>query len=386
MAAALQPFALDVSAAALDDLRERLRRTRLPGEPARAGWSYGTSRAYLEALVRYWRDDYDWRAVERRLNRFPHFLATVGGHRIHLIHERGSGADPLPLVLTHGWPGSFVEFEAVIEPLAHPERFGGRAEDAFDVIVPTLPGYGWSSAPAEPMTTREMAALWHALITSGLGYARYVAQGGDWGSLVTSWLGVDFPESVAAIHVNMMGLRPWLGEGSRPLSPAEKAWVARAQEVLRRETGYQAIQGTKPQTLAYAVTDSPAGLAAWIVEKFHGWTDPGAPEPPFPMETLVTNVMTYWLTGCANTSFWLYTAARRRKEGMSVARDERVRVPTAFLAAPRDLFPPPPDEWVRRVYDVVRRTDAPGGGHFFALECPDAFVADVREAFRPARS
>ncbi|HXH84405.1 MAG TPA: epoxide hydrolase, partial [Candidatus Tectomicrobia bacterium] len=276
----VEPFVLDVPQAALDDLRERLARTRLPGAPRDADWGYGANLDYVRRLVRYWLEEYDWRAVERRLNRFTHAIARVGEHRIHVIHERGSGPAPLPLVLTHGWPGSFVEFEAVVEPLAHPERFGGSVDDAFDVVVPTLPGYGWSSAPPEPMTTREMAAVWDALMTSVLRYPRYVAQGGDWGSLVTSWLGVDFADHVAAIHVNMMGLRPWLGEGSRPLSAAEQAWVARAQEVLRRETGYQAIQGTKPQTLAYAMTDSPAGLAAWIVEKFHGWTDPGAPEPP----------------------------------------------------------------------------------------------------------
>lgn len=381
MAAALQPFALDVSAAALDDLRERLRRTRLPGEPARAGWSYGTSRAYLEALVRYWRDDYDWRAVERRLNRFPHFLATVGGHRIHLIHERGSGADPLPLVLTHGWPGSFVEFEAVIEPLAHPERFGGRAEDAFDVIVPTLPGYGWSSAPAEPMTTREMAALWHALITSGLGYARYVAQGGDWGSLVTSWLGVDFPESVAAIHVNMMGLRPWLGEGSRPLSPAEKAWVARAQEVLRRETGYQAIQGTKPQTLAYAVTDSPAGLAAWIVEKFRTWCDcNGDPETVFTKDELLTNITLYWVTQTAASSARIYYESRHAPS----APPRRVDVPTACADFPKEIIWSP-RKWLEARYNIVRWTEMPKGGHFAALEQPELLVTDIRAFFAGLR-
>jgi pimeloyl-ACP methyl ester carboxylesterase len=378
---ALEPFRLDVPDAALDDLRERLRRTRWPGEAASAGWAYGTSLAYARRLVEYWRDGYDWRAAERRLNRFPQFIATVGGLRVHLIHERGSGPAPRPLVLTHGWPGSFVEFEAVIEPLAHPERSGGRVEDAFDVIVPTLPGYGWSSAPPAPITTRDIAAVWNTLVTGGLGYPRYLAQGGDWGSLVTSWLGADFPATVAGIHVNMMGLRPHLGDGAPPLTAAEQEWIARAQAVLRHETGYQAIQGTKPQTLAYGLTDSPAGLAAWIVEKFHAWTDPAAPEPPFPLDTLVTNVMTYWLTGCANTSFWLYTALHRG-QGTRLAKGERVTAPTAFLAAPHDLFPPPPDQWVRRVYDCVRRTDAAAGGHFFALERPDDFVADVRAAFR----
>jgi pimeloyl-ACP methyl ester carboxylesterase len=339
---ALEPFRIATPPAVLSDLQERLWRARLPGEPADAGWSYGTDLAYLTRLVHYWRDEYDWPAVEARLNRLLQFVAVVGAHRIHLVYERGSGPQPLPLVLTHGWPGSFVEFEGVIEHLAHPERAGGRIEDAFDVIVPSLPGYAWSSPPPAPITPRDIARLWDELMTSVLGYRRYVAQGGDWGSIVTSWLALDCPGHVAAIHLNLMGLRPHLGEGSPPLTPAETAWIARARERLGRETGYQAIQSTKPQTLAYALTDSPVGLAAWIVEKFPGWSDGDGAEPPFTMESLLTNVMIYWLSGCANTASWLYTAARRRPEGMRLGPGERVDVPTAFMASPADLFPPPP--------------------------------------------
>ncbi|HEV8617661.1 MAG TPA: epoxide hydrolase [Methylomirabilota bacterium] len=383
--ATLERFTIDTPQAALDDLRERLRRTRLPGQPRGAPWSYGSDLAYMNRLVRYWRDEYDWRAVEARLNRLPQFVARVGGQRIHLVHERGSGAHPLPLVITHGWPGSFIEFEDVIGPLAHPERFGGRIEDAFDVVVPSLPGYAWSSPPPEPITTRDVARLWDELMTGTLGYPHYVAQGGDWGSLVTSWLGVDFATHVRAIHINMMGLRPYMGEGSAPPSAEEAAWIARARDRLRRETGYQAIQGTKPQTLAYALTDSPVGLAAWIAEKFHGWTDPDAPEPPFAMDQILTHVMIYWLTGCVSSSTWLYTAARRKGD-MALAKDELVAVPTAFLACPNDLFPPPPEPWVRRAYNCVRRTDAPAGGHFAAYERPREFVDDVRAFFRDFRA
>jgi Epoxide hydrolase N terminus len=191
--ARLEPFTIAVPEAILEDLRERLRRTRLPGEPANAGWGYGTNLEFMRRLFRYWLDVFNWRAMEARLNRWPQFLATVGAYRIHLLYERGSGPRPLPLILTHGWPGSFVEFDGVVEPLAHPERGGGRVEDAFDVIVPSLPGYGWSSVPAEPITTRDIARVWDTLMTAGLGYPRYAAQGGDWGSLVTSWLGADFP-------------------------------------------------------------------------------------------------------------------------------------------------------------------------------------------------
>ena len=384
MTAALEPFRIDVPGEVLDDLAERLGRARLPGAPADAEWSYGTSPEYLRRLLTYWRSKYDWRSVESRLNRTPQFTVSVGGYRIHLVYERGSGPHPLPLVLTHGWPGSFVEFEAAVGPLAHPERFGGRVEDAFDVIVPSLPGYAWSSPPPAPVTTREIARLWDDLMTSVLGYPRYVAQGGDWGSLVTSWLGVDAARHVIAIHLNMMGLRPHLGEGSAPLTAEEEAWVTRARARLDRETGYQAIQGTKPQTLAYALTDSPVGLAAWIAEKFHGWSEPAAGGPPFTLEQIVTDVMIYWVTGSANTASWLYTAARRLG-GMRLERDESVTVPTGFLCCPHDLFPAPPDSWIRRVYPSMRRTDLPAGGHFLAYERPGDFVEDVRAFFRGFR-
>ena len=380
----LVPYRIEIPSHVLDDLAERLARARLPGAPADAGWDYGIEPGYLQRLVDYWRTDYDWRAVEARLNRLPQFMASVGSYRVHLVYEPGSGPAPLPLVLTHGWPGSFVEFEAVVEPLAHPERFGGRIEDAFDVVVPSLPGYGWSSAPPAPISPRDIARVWDELMTSALGRPRYVAQGGDWGGLVTSWLGVDAPSRVAAIHLNIMGLRPYLGEGRAPLAPEEEAWVARTRARLARETGYQAIQGTKPQTLAYALTDSPVGLAAWIAEKFHGWSAPGPDGPPFTMEQILTDVMIYWVTGSANTASWLYTAARRL-DGMRLARGEFVGVPTAFVACPHDLFPAPPDRWVQRVYHCVRRTDLTVGGHFLAYERPAEFVEDVRAFFRDYR-
>ena len=383
-AGALTPFRIDVAAEVLEDLARRLEHARLPVAPADGGWDYGTEPAYLERLRARWRRGYDWRAAEARLNRLPQFIARVGDHRLHVIVERGSGRGPLPLVLTHGWPGSFVEFEAVIGPLAHPERFGGRIEDAFDVIVPSLPGYGWSSAPATPISTRAIARIWDDLMTGVLRYDRYVAQGGDWGGLVTSWLGVDAPEHLAAIHLNIMGLRPYLGEGSEPLSPEEEAWVARSRARLARETGYQAIQGTKPQTLAYALNDSPVGLLAWIAEKFYGWSAPGPDGPPFTLDQILTNVMVYWVTGSASTASWLYTAARRL-DGMRLGRGERVEVPTAFVSCPHDLFPAPPDRWVQRAYHCVRRTDLAVGGHFLAYERPAEFVEDVRAFFREYR-
>jgi pimeloyl-ACP methyl ester carboxylesterase len=380
----IRPFTIDVPDGVLEDLRRRLEMTRLPTVPVNAGWRYGSDRAFMERVIGHWLNGYDWRKVERRLNEFPQFTAEVDGCTIHFIHVKGSGSNPLPLVMTHGWPGSFVEFESVIEALAHPELLGGDTGDAFDVIVPSIPGYGWSSAPAEPITTREIAPLWHGLMTDVLGYKTYVAQGGDWGSLITSWLGVDFAQSVMAIHINMMGLRPYTGKGSDPVAPDEAEWLEAARARLRSESGYQAIQGTKPQTLAFGLNDSPAGLAAWIIEKFHGWSESPNGIPPFTLDQLITNVMIYWITRSIYTSTWLYTAARGQG-GMGLSKGEKVLSPTGFLTCPHDLFSPPPDAWVRRSYNLARRTDCPSGGHFAAYERGADLVTDVRSFFRDYR-
>jgi enoyl-CoA hydratase/carnithine racemase/pimeloyl-ACP methyl ester carboxylesterase len=377
----IKPFSIDVAESVLTDLRKRLAMTRLPQTPADAGWRYGTSREFMERVIARWLNEYDWRTVERRLNTIPQFTTTIDGYDIHFVYKKGSGPNPKPLILTHGWPGSFVEFEDIIGPLTDPERFGGSASDAFDVVVPSIPGYGWSSAPNAPINTRDVATLWQKLMTDVLGYRQYFAQGGDWGSLVASWLGVDFPGSVNAIHINIMGLRPYTGEGSAPIAPDEAKWLDAARARLRRETGYQAIQGTKPQTLAFGLNDSPAGLAAWIIEKFHGWSESPGGIPPFTLDQLITNVMIYWVTQSIGSSTWLYTASRLRG-GMGLAKGERVLTPTGFLACPHDLFPPPPDAWVRRTYNLARRTDLHAGGHFAAYERGDDLVADIRSFFR----
>jgi pimeloyl-ACP methyl ester carboxylesterase len=380
----IKPFSINISDDVLNVLRGRLRTTRLPPGSRNAGWRYGTDLAYMERVLEHWLNVYDWREVERRLNKLPQFTVDVDGYEIHFIYVKGSGTKPLPLIMTHGWPGSFVEFEGVIGPLANPERFGGDIGDAFDVIVPSIPGYGWSSAPTAPITTRQIAPLWNKLMTEVLGYDTYVAQGGDWGSLIASWLGVDFMDRVAAIHVNMMGLRPYTGEGSDPIASEEAAWLGVARARLRRESGYQAIQGTKPQTLAFGLNDSPVGLAAWIIEKFHGWSESPAGTPPFSFDQLITNVMIYWVTQSIYTSTWLYTAARGQG-GMGLSKGERVTSPTGFLSCPNDLFPPPPDAWVRRTYNLARRTNWKSGGHFAAYERGMDLVTDVRSFFRDYR-
>jgi microsomal epoxide hydrolase len=379
-----EPFTVAVPDDVLDDLNDRLARTRWPIEAKAAPWQYGTDLAWLKSVVAYWRDSYDWRVWEARLNRFPQYKATVGGRKLHFILERGSGDNPLPLLLTHGWPGSVVEFLDVIEPLAHPERFGGDVADAFTVIVPSLPGYGFSEAPEAPITPREIAGLWRELMVDVLGCERYVAQGGDWGGTITSWLAFDNPERLAAIHLNMQGLLPFRGAGAPPMTEEELAWLKEAQERSHLESAYQQIQGTKPQTLSYGLTDSPAGLAGWILEKFHGWTVPGSPEPPpFAIDHLLTNVVLYWLNGI-NASTWLYVALVDN-DAFFLKAGEKIDVPTGLFLFPNDLIPPPPESWNRRVYNVTHRRIGEAGGHFAAFENGPLLVDDMRSFFRSYR-
>ena len=379
-----ESFRIAVADEVLTDLKERLARTRWPIEPKAAPWHYGTDLAYMRQVVEHWRDRYDWRLWEAKLNRFPHYKARLDGRHLHFILERGSGDNPLPLLITHGWPGSIVEFLDIIEPLAHPERFGGDVRDAFTVVAPSLPGYGFSDPPDLPMTPRDIARLWHRLMVDELGCERYVAQGGDWGACVTSWLALDHPDRLAAIHLNMLGLIPSAGAGTETLTEDEARWRESARRTTARETGYQQIQGTKPQTLSYGLTDSPAGLAAWILEKFHGWTIPGrdAP-PPFDLDHLLTNVMLYWLNGI-NASTWLYVSIVEGT-GFFLKPGERVDVPTGLFLFPNDLILPAPESWARRIYNVQHRREAASGGHFAAMEHGPLLVDDMRAFFRSYR-
>ena len=382
---AADPFKIAVPDAVLTDLAERLAHTRWPIEPKGKPWQYGADLTYLREVVDHWRQDYDWRLWEAKLNTFPQYKAKIDGHQLHFILERGSGPDPMPLLITHGWPGSIVEFMDIIEPLAHPERFGGDPKDSFTVIAPSIPGYGFSDPPEEPITARDVAGLWNTLMVEVLGCNRYVAQGGDWGSCITSWLALDHPGRLAAIHLNSLGLVPFRGEGAEPLTPEEIAWFTKATKAYQPETGYQQIQGTKPQTLAYGLTDSPAGLAGWILEKFHGWTVPGQGRPPpFPIDHLLTNVMLYWLAGI-NASTWLYVSLLDGS-GIHLKPGEKVEVPTGLLLFPNDLLALPPDAWTKRSYNVVHRREAPMGGHFAALENGPLLMEDMRSFFRKYRA
>jgi microsomal epoxide hydrolase len=374
-------FEVHVSDEVLSDLRARLIATRFPDtEPVAAAWKYGTTRAYLKEFISYWLDSYDWRMWERRINRFNHYIARIEELDIHYILEKGSGSTRRALILTHGWPGSFVEFLEIIDRLAHPEQFGGQIEDAFDVIVPSLPGFAFSGKPTDPIGPRDIAAIWQTLMVEVLGYRRFYAQGGDWGAIITSWIAKDYPWSVEAIHLNMMGIRPIVSDGAA-LSEHEREWLDKSQQKRLRMSAYQQIQGTKPQTLAYGLTDSPAGLAAWILEKFHDWTIPEQDrEMPIARDLLVTNIMLYWVCGI-NTANWIYTSL---VDGTAspLRAGEKIDVPTTLLLFPDDLLIPPPVEWAKRAYDVKKYEIAKSGGHFPALENGDLLVADVRSAFR----
>ena len=379
----LEPFTINVPDSVLTDLRERLERVRWPGEIPNSAWDYGANLAYMKELVEYWKTRYDWRAQERQINRWKHFRVTIDGQRIHYIHERGKGPKPFPLIITHGWPGSVYEFMEVIGPLTDPAAHGGDPADAFDVVMPSLPGYGFSDPTHERQVNCIRIADWFAVqMNDVLGYSRYGAQGGDWGAMVTSRLGFADAQHVAGIHINMVGVAPHPANRQN-LSPAEQAFLKSMEKWRGEETGYQNIQGTKPQTLGYGLNDSPVGLCAWIVEKFRTWSDcNGSVEKSYTKDQLLTNVMIYWITQTINSSTRLYYEERHHP--WRLGKDEKITVPTAIARFPKEIATPP-REWAERAYNVKRWTPMPAGGHFAAMEEPQLLVEDVRAFFRELR-
>jgi pimeloyl-ACP methyl ester carboxylesterase len=385
----LQPFEVAVSEKTLAQLNERLADTRLPPEDEdSASWEAGTSPQYLRQLIDYWRSTFDWRMQEARINRLSHFHATVDDVRLHFIHERGRGEAPLPLVLTHGYPDSFLRFLKLIPLLTDPAAHGGDARDAFHVVVPSLPGYGFSDKPPSG-TLFHVGDLWHKLMTTVLGYPRFGAHGGDWGSTVTEHLARSHGASVVGIHLTDVPFWHAFQKPSDP-SPAEKTFLAGQEQFPMREGAYAMIQSTCPQTLADSLNDSPAGLAAWIVEKFQRWSDcDGDVERRFSKDELLTNVVTYWVTGTIGSSFLPYfdvTHAgvlrwmiEKTKEWAGSAK-----VPAGFALFPKDLSHPP-QEWARRFFNVQRWTQMPRGGHFAAMEEPELLAEEIRAFFRPLR-
>jgi pimeloyl-ACP methyl ester carboxylesterase len=374
-----EPFRLEIDEPAIADLQERLRRTRFPDQAPGDPWAYGSDLDYMRSLVAYWGSGFDWRAQEARLNAFPQYKVRLHGIDLHFLQVPGNGPAPCPLLLMHGWPGSVFEFLEVIPRLTDPARFGGDARDAFTVIAPSLPGYGLSFAPGQPrFGIEEIADAMAELMQQVLGYPRFAVQGGDWGAFIASRLGCVHADKLFGIHVNLLAVRRER-EGP-PASPEEEAYFEQLAQWLREGTGYSAIQGTRPQTLAYALTDSPAGLAAWIVDKFRAWSDCGGDvERAFSRDHILANLSLYWFTGAIGSSFWPYYARLHRPWPLPGP----VMAPTGYAEFPAEILRPPRSLAARSYSDIRRWTVMPKGGHFAAMEQPDALAGEVREFFRP---
>jgi epoxide hydrolase len=377
----IQPFTLNIPQADLDDLHERLARTRWPDAPAGADWSYGIPVAYVRDLAEYWRTRYDWRAQEARLNAFPQFTTAIDGQTVHFLHVRSPEPDALPILLTHGWPGSIVEFLEVIGPLSNPRAYGADPAYAFHVVVPSIPGFGLSGpTQVTGWTVPRVAEAWAELMRR-LEYARYVAHGGDFGAVISRQLGLAHPENVIALHLTAIYSASATAENADPLVEAEKRSVEAGQRYQYELGGYAAVQSTRPQSIAYGLTDSPVAQLAWIVERFKDWTDcTDVPEDAVDRDALLTNVMLYWLTGTAGSS------ARYYREGTETwgEPDPPSPVPTAVAVFPRDIAIP-----IRRLaepnHNIVRWTEFDRGGHFAAMEEPDLIIADLRAFLRDIR-
>jgi len=380
----LRPFRLSVPDPVLVDLRQRLARTRLPDEPPLEPWSTGTSVAYLRTLLDYWRDGFDWRTQEAKLNAFRQFTAPLAGIDLHFIYEEGKGPQPMPLLLSHGWPGSVMEFHKLLPMLTDPARFGGDPADAFTVVAPSLPGYVFSFKPGQKrFGLEEIAEVFAALMRDVLGFKRFGAQGGDWGAFITTRLGYAFAERMIGIHLNLLAVRRDPKLVANP-TPEEKLFLAQLAHFLKEETGYQWIQGTKPTTLAFGLTDSPAGLAAWLVEKFRSWTDcDGNPENALTRDEMLTDIMLYWVSGAIGSSFWPYYA--RMHGPWPVPEGSTVDVPTGYAEFPKEIVRPPRSVAQGMYSDIRRWSVMPKGGHFAALEQPQALAQEIREFFRPLR-
>ena len=381
----VRSFRIAVDDSVLEDLRRRLGETRWPDEVAGAGWDYGSDLGYVRELCEYWRTGFDWRAAEARLNGFSHFKSVVDGLDLHFILEKGRGPDPMPLVITHGWPSTFFEMTKIIPLLADPASYGGDAGDAFDVVAPSLPGFGFSQAASESgMEIGRVADLWVKLMTENLGFGKFAAVGGDIGAGVTARLGYGHWDKLHGIHLTSVTRpAPYLGAGSRGLTEAEAAHSAQRERWFQDEGGYNHIQGTKPQTLSYGLNDSPAGLCAWIVEKWRTWSDCGGDvESVYTKDELLTTVTLYWVTGTIGSSVRMYKENQR--ELWQLGEGEKVGAPAGLAMFPQEIARPP-REWAERSYDVRQWREMPRGGHFAAFEEPELLAGEVREFFRQFR-
>ena len=373
----IKPFKVEISNEILQNINSKVKNYQWHEMPDDGGWDYGTNLDYMKEFAEYWSSKFDWKKTEEKINKFRNFKTNIDGIDIHFIHEKGSGSNPKPLLLNHGWPGSIVEFLDIIDELAHPENYGGNMQDGFDVIVPSLPGYGFSGRPSRPIGPRKMASIFNSLMTNSLSYEKYISQGGDFGGTICTWLAYDFPESLLGIHINILITRHPDG----PQTKEEIEWQERFKLEQRIEDGYRTQQSTKPQTLSYAMMDSPVGVAAWMIEKMRGWSDikDGNIESVYSKDILLSNIMIYLVTKTFNTSTWIYYG-RREEGGRSLPKDHLpLKVPTAIAKFPKEYLEWAPRSYVERIYNVKQWTNMPAGGHFAALEKPDLLIKDIRE-------
>lgn len=384
-----EPFTISIPDAVLNDLRERLARTRFPRDFANDHWEYGTNVSYLKELIDYWHNRYDWRRHEREMNSLANYKTTIDGIPIHFIHEPGKGPQPMPLILSHGWPWTFWDFHKVIRPLSDPASHGGDPADAFDVVVPSLPGYGFSTPLMKTgINYWRTADLWVALMQDVLGYKKFAAQGGDWGALITAQLGHKYAERMIGVHMNLMaplGFFSGDGPAAEDFDDSEKGWLDRNRNFIANESGYMQLQSTKPQTVATALNDSPAGLCSWIVEKRRTWSDcDGNVERRFSKDDLCTTMTLYWVTESFGTSARYYYEARHNLWQPSHQRTPVVEAPTGIAVFLKEVLLAP-RKWAERYYNLKRWTVMPSGGHFAPMEEPQRLVEDIRAFFRPLR-
>lgn len=378
-----RPFTIAVPDATLEDLRRRLQQVRWPDEIA-PGWDYGVDLQYLKSFIDYWRDAYDWRKHEAALNELAQYTVEIDSIDLHYVHVEGKGPDPMPLLLTHGWPSSFADFRRIIPMLTDPARFGGDPRDAFTVVAPSIPGHGFSFKPNQRrFGLVEIADTFATLMVDVLGYSSFGSQGGDWGAFVSSRLAHAYPQNVRGIQISLLTIPRERPPIANP-TPEENAYFDQLAGWLKEETGYIQIMATKPQTLAYALSDSPVGLAAWILEKFRSWTDcDGDADAWLGRDVLATNLMLYWATGAIGSSFWPYYA--RHHGPWIVPPDEPIRVPCGYAEFPKEFLRPPRSLAERMYGNITRWTMMERGGHFPALEQPEALAAEIRAFFRTVR-
>lgn len=384
-----QPFEIAIPEETLDDVRERLTKTRWAPDFANDGWEYGTNAKYLRELVGYWLEQYDWRAHEAEMNAFSHFKTTIDQVPVHFIHEQGKGPKPMPLVLNHGWPWTFWDLRKVIRPLADPASFGGDPADAFDVVVPSLPGYGFSSPLTVPgLNYWSTADLWVKLMQDVLGYEKFATQGGDWGALLSAQLGHKHADRLIGVHIHLMIPLDFFTNAlpaAAEYATDEAGWYEKTEHFFEAEAGYFRLQATKPQTLAFGLNDSPAGLAAWLVEKRRTWSDcKGDVESRFSKDDLINTVMIYWLTNSFGTSARYYYEAAHNVWAPSHDRLPVVEAPTGCAVFLQEVALMPKN-WAEKYYNLQSWNVMPSGGHFASMEEPEMLVEDIRSFFRKLR-